>query len=311
MTEDVARFDVRRARRFARAVVEHYFGSPPRRLVSKSGGITNFVFEANHSEGDFIVRLSPEPGKIKDFLKEQWAILNAGKAGVPTVEVLEVGTEVVPFPYMIARKAVGEEASNHPDRHAILEEMGRITARIHSVQTKGYGNSFDWSHNRLSHRETWREHLRTELKVEERLEFLHACGLVSRDQHRRLRSLFREAEAWTEPSVLHHGDMRLKNVLVGDCTVTAVLDWEYCVSSIAPFWDLSVALHDLSIDGKHAFLSGYGLSPARIREIAPYVRAFNFLHYACAAAGAESEREADRMEGYRLRLSGALDLYCV
>ena len=36
--------------------------------------------------------------------------------------------------------------------------------------------------------------------------------------------------------------------------------WEFCSSNVAPYWDLSLALHDLSIDAKQASLGGYGVS---------------------------------------------------
>ena len=43
------------------------------------------------------------------------------------------------------------------------------------------------------------------------------------------------------------------------CTI---LDWENCTSNLAPYWELSIALHDLCIDEKEQFLEGYGLSIA-------------------------------------------------
>lgn len=60
----------------------------------------------------------------------------------------------------------------------------------------------------------------------------------------------------------NHGDLRMKNVLVDqDGGICAILDWEKCMSIVAPHWELALALHDLSIDEKQAFLAGYGLSP--------------------------------------------------
>ena len=78
-------------RRFARFVIQHHFGSASAKTTYKSGGLTNFVFESNHAEGDFIVRISPDPGALNAFLKEQWCEARARKAGVPTAEILETG----------------------------------------------------------------------------------------------------------------------------------------------------------------------------------------------------------------------------
>ena len=50
----------------------------------------------------------------------------------------------------------------------------------------------------------------------------------------------------------------MKNVIVNEAgEIKAILDWEDCSSNCAPYWDFSIALHDLSIDGKQKFLEGY------------------------------------------------------
>jgi hypothetical protein len=38
-------------------------------------------------------------------------------------------------------------------------------------------------------------------------------------------------------------------------------------------WDLALALHDLSIDAKQEYLSGYGLQEAEVREMGPALKA--------------------------------------
>jgi len=91
--------------------------------------------------------------------------------------------------------------------------------------------------------------------------------------------------------------------------ITAVIDWECCASNVALYWDLSVALHDLSVDAKQEFLMGYGMNENKIREIAPLIKAINLINYAPYVERAAEERDRARLEQYRTRLSGALDLY--
>ena len=302
--------DSRQARAMARRIVEHHLGSKPKRVAEIGGGLTNFVFEVNHADGDLIVRMSPQPAKLKDYLKEQWALTRASELGVPVPEVLEVGADVVPVPYMVSRKVQGTEATHHPERFAVLREMGRLTALIHTVQTSGFGHTFDWSSNQLSRKESWAEYLRRELKVEERLKILDANGMLSEGQAKGLRTVLREIEGWDGAPVLNHGDMRLKNVMVdgADGRITAVIDWEFS-SSNAPHWDLSLALHDLSIDAKQVFLGGYGLSEADIRAMAPVLKALNVINYAPYVERAAEEGDERRLDQFRTRFSGALDLY--
>lgn len=300
----------RETREMARAIVEHHFDAKPRRVVKLAGGITNAVYEVKHKEGDLVVRMSTEAPKIKNYLKEQWAMSEARKVGVPVPQVLEVGCEVVPLPYMVSLKSSGEEATHHPKRFKILKDMGRYTALIHTIPTSGFGHTFDWSHNQLSRCETWAEFLAKDLKVDERIAMLEKQKMLSRERVKRLRAIFVEIASWDKPPALNHGDMRLKNVIVdAEGHITAIIDWEFCVSSIAPYWDLTIALHDLSLDAMDCFLGGYGLSEAERREIAPALKAFNIIHYAPYIERSLAAGEDDKVEGFRTRLSGAFDLF--
>jgi aminoglycoside phosphotransferase (APT) family kinase protein len=303
---------LRRARKIVGEIVEHHFGKPARRLKHRAAGKTNLVFQADHAEGEFIVRLATSPGKINAFIKEQWAICRVRELGVPTPEILEVGNEVGPLPYMIARRVVGEEAIHHPERLSVLTEMGRYTALINQVPTTGFGKTFDWSGNQLSRNESWSAYLQDELCVEARLATLKRHRMITESQARRCRSLLQSIGRKRKRPTLNHGDMRLKNVIVDDAgTITAIIDWEECCSQMAPYWDLSLALHDLSIDAKQAFLEGYGLRERDIVAMAPALRALNLINYAPTIERMVREKRRVELARYRTRLAGALDLYAL
>lgn len=304
--------EARRARRAAHDVIAHHLRTPPKRVVAKGGGATNHVFEVVHPEGAFIVRMSPEPTKLRQFQKEQWTIARARKAGVPVPEVLEVGNEPGPFVYMVSRRAEGEEATSHPLRADVLEQLGAHAARIHSVRTQSFGETFDWSHNQLSRNEDWATYLEREVDVDARLDVLRRHAGLEAARARRVRELLEEVGELAGEPRLNHGDLRLKNVLVdGHDEITAVIDWEFATSNAAPFWDVALALHDLTIDEKHAFLAGYGLPESRVREIAPHLKALNLINYAPYLQRAVEGGDAAHVERCRTRLSGALDLYSI
>lgn len=297
-------------REMAQKVIAHHFGSKPSRIVYKASGLSNFVFAVKHSEGDFIVRLSPDATKLNNFIKEQWAEEHASKAGVPVAEILEVGNEVVPFPYMIVRQVTGAEATYNENRLDIVREMGRYGAIINSIPTKGFGNTFDWSNNQLSFNETFAEYLENALQADAKIETLEKHKMISAEKAKSLRKIFTDAKKMKVKPHLTHGDLRLKNVLVGeDGKITAIIDWETCTSNIAPQWELSLALHDLWIDEKQAFLEGYGIAPKKYLEIAPLVKAFNIVNYAPTVERMANAKDKKRLEEYRLRLGGELDLY--
>jgi hygromycin-B 4-O-kinase len=112
---------IRHYRRLAKKIVQHHFGQPPSRIVYRRTGLSNYVFVINHVEGQFVVRISPEPEKIGAFTKELWATQKVREVGVPSPEVLAVGN-IGSEPYMVKRQLIirGESASctRWDDSHA-------------------------------------------------------------------------------------------------------------------------------------------------------------------------------------------------
>src|SRR5688572_29812155 len=127
---------------------------------------------------------------------------------------------------------------------------------------------------------------------------------------RRIESAIRELKKLQFKPNLNHGDIRLKNVIVDEKgEIKAIIDWENCLSGLAPQWDLSIALHDLSIDEKEAFVESYGLAPPEFEEIAPALKALNILNYGKALAKAVGKKNAAQRRHIKSRLNGAFDLF--
>jgi len=309
-TDNQPILQLRDAKAMARHLIEHHFGEKPRRILHKSSGLSNFVFIVDQSKEKYLVRLHPSPTKITTYMKEQWAISEAHKIGVPVPEILQVGNEVVPHPYMISREVRGIEATYHPERLQIIYEMGRYAALINSISTTGYGDTFDWSNNQLSRNETWNEFLEKELQLERRLKIFEKYRIFSPPQLKKLSSILKNKGEKKLKPVLNHGDLRLKNVIVDDKgKIIAIVDWEDCLSSLAPYWELSIALHDLSIDEKQKFLQGYDLSVKNIASMALLIKAINIINYAPKIECLSNEKDKEQLDLHRIRLQGAFDLY--
>lgn len=293
------------------AIVQRHFGTDPKRVSAMGGGLTNRVYRFRVPAGEHVVRTHQDATKIADYTKEQWAMEAARKAGVPTASVLEVGNFPDGRPYMIAEQVPGEAARDRPGRVGVLEQLGRLTAKLHTVRTTGFGTVFDWSGNRLSRHESWSGWLEHGFDVEGRIATLVGQRMLDRAQVAELRRRGRHAARWRKPPVLNHGDLRLKNVIVDPDTdrIAAVIDWDGCASMPAPFWDLSLALHDLGIDGKDAFLAGYGIKPTALTAALPFLAFFNVLNYAGAVAGAAAKKDRKTLDALRVRLRTGLDLY--
>ena len=303
--------DIRRHRRIARNIVLDFFGKDAGRIVYRPTGLTNFVFAINHAEGQFVIRISPEPNRLKVYQKELWATQHVRSLGIPTPEILKVGTVASGEPYMISRRVSGTEATHHPKRLSIIHEVGSYAKEINSIQTHNFGESFDWVD--LPPRPvSWAEYLDHEWKAKERLSFLEEQKLISPAGIEQLNSIIEAAKQMNVRPTLSHGDLRLKNIIVDeDGEITSIIDWEECLSTFAPAWELSIALHDLSIDEKHAFLEGYDVNESDVITISPLLKAFNILNYVPAINGALADNDDVKLNRFRLRLSGALDLYCI
>ena len=301
-------------KRFVEAVVRHHFGEKPRKLFARSGGLTNAVYTFKVEQGEFVLRTQTAPGKIADYLKEQWVMDAARAAGVPTPQVLEVGHAESGDAFMITERVHGVDGCNAPShRLASIEQLGRVAAVLHGVRTRGFGSVFDWSGNQLSRHDTWTEWFTVGFDVEQRIHTLARHGVLDGRQVASLRETAGTMARWRKAAVLHHGDLRLKNTIVDEDTgrLLAVIDWESSTSLPAPYWDLAVALHDLGVDEKEAFLAGYGITPRAFEQALPYIRLFNVLNYTGPVAAAAAASDRARVARFRQRFRGALDLYNV
>ena len=294
----------------ARKVVKHHFGKSLEKIEFKPAGKTNFVFDIVTKEGNFIVRIANSRAKLNDFMKEQWVTQKVLGIGVPVPEILEVGHEIISLPYMLQQKIEGEEAVNHPDRLNILQDLGKYASMIHSIPTTGFGKVFDWSKNKLSKKKTWVEFLEKELMVAEGLKFLQDNDILSKKKIKRLNGEYERLKKWKITPCLNHCDLRLKNVIVNEGgEIKAILDWEDCSSNCAPYWDFSIALHDLSIDGKQKFLEGYEPDVEEFSKRAYALTVFNIINYIPALQRIIARKDKNGLAFYKLRLDGAMDLF--
>lgn len=302
--------NIRHYRRLVRKIVNRHFGKEASRIVYKRTGLTNYVFAVNHVEGQFVIRVSPDAEKIDSFKKELWATQKVREAGVPTQEVLAVGVEDTSEPYMIARRVTGVEATHHPRRLSIVHEMGRYAAIINSIRTNNFGNVFDWA-GIPAKSLGWAEYLEEEWGAEHRLNVLATHQILPENSIAKLRKIIDELKTVKAKPSLIHGDLRMKNVIVEeDGQITAIVDWDDCLSTIAPAWELSTALHDLTIDEKQSLIEGYGCTE-QMAEMAVIMRAFNIMNYSTFIEGAAEKGDLKALTEFKLRLNGSLDLYCL
>jgi aminoglycoside phosphotransferase (APT) family kinase protein len=296
----------------AQRVLEHHFGKKPTRVKQIHGGVSNFVFEASIGREEFVLRISNKATRLQYFMKEQWAVNKVRSKNVPAPEILEVGNDIIALPYMVSRKVAGCDATRHADNLGILHQMGEYAAIINSIPTSDFGHIFDWSRNRLSRRHSWKGYLTDDLKVDYRIESFAKYKILEPQNLKKLKAGVRQLMTLKAAPTLSHGDLRLKNVILnGKEKICAILDWEHATSNLAPYWELAIALHDLGVDQKEAFLRGYGIAPNDFEQISPMVRVLNILNYTKVIKKAVEAKDRDRIARLKQRLNGALDLYAL
>lgn len=294
-----------------RAVVARHVGASPARVSPQGGGLSSHAFDAETARDRFIVRLGDAPDKLAAFERERGAVERARAAGVPTQEIIALGRDGA-WAYSIARRLPGAPAVDHPERLHALESLARLAATIHTIPTAGCGREYAWAGELTPGARSWAAFLHDELDADRRIRHLRDRDMLSARQQHALEATLARVETWDDSPVLQHGDLRLKNVVVdAQGRIVGLVDWETSVSSIGPHWDISLALHDLSIDAKQAFLQSYGMSEAEVRRAAPVWRLFNALNYVPQVDQLLLDTDGSALERMRTRLSGTLDLYSV
>jgi hygromycin-B 4-O-kinase len=148
--------------------------------------------------------------------------------------------------------------------------------------------------------------------VAEGLKFLQDNDILSKKKIKRLNGEYERLKKWKITPCLNHCDLRLKNVIVNEGgEIKAILDWEDCSSNCAPYWDFSIALHDLSIDGKQKFLEGYEPDVEEFSKRAYALTVFNIINYIPALQRIIARKDKNSLAFYKLRLDGAMDLFSI
>ena len=302
--------EIRENQKHAEKIINHLFGKSPKEINFQPAGKTNYVFEVKLMGDEYIVRIGRSPEKIDDYIKEQWAVTKVKERDIPVADIVEVGNDIIKMPYMVQRKIPGQNALTQSDCHKIFLQLGKYAKIINSITTNGYGPVFDWCESKLSRKNTWEEYLSKEMDVSARMDILEKNKMLEPKTRRQLMANISDIRKWDAQPVLNHGDLRLKNILIDDdSNIVGIIDWEDCCSNIAPYWDFSIAFHDLSIDDKQDFLIGYGMEVDEFRGIVFALRTFNILNYTTVIENLAAEKNEYELEHYRLRLNGYYDLY--
>jgi len=256
------------------------------RVAALGGGSCNINYSVENNGRKIVVKLSKpyrEYKAMEEYKKERWCLKKAHELGIPSPEVLEVG-ESNGRAYMVQSYVGGVPAASlegvsplsRPEQMQVWHRLGEYAKRIHSVSVQGFGEGmneggiFDGS---------WDKYLQYNIDSLSENDPLVAMGVLSADQSKEVKLDFQALKERKLHFGLCHGDIALRNVMVGDHGEISLLDWGTARAEVVPHYDLVEILRDSKPDKETLkyFLDGYGMTEVTLQGMRDDLRTMNLL----------------------------------
>lgn len=219
--------------------------------------------------GNCVVRtsVSAMPRRSFDFHVDGWVAEHMGPAGVPVPRVLgvDITREIVPFDCQASAEAAGEPLSifdlDAPRGRGLVFKLGALLARVHTVRTRKFGlldvGALVGGRGGEGLLDSWEEYVF--LNLDSHVKTCIEIDALGRDEADRVLAIFdalRPALGGVAPALLH-GDLGYNNVFSDGGRITALIDWEDCLSG-DPVFDIASWGTFVGNDARREqFLEGY------------------------------------------------------
>lgn len=249
-------------------IVPFRFGSVAGVEPIVGSGSVNQVFVVTTERGKLVARLNSDRG-IDEFRKEAWCIEQATARGVLGPTVFALGQQDG-YSYMVQSFLEGLVGGDGAiDAVAAWRTIGRYAKTIHAIQDHGFGLGLSDIRDR-NILERWRRHVTYNIGSLTPEDKLIELGALIPDQSPLVRNRFQALLGTRFGFGLNHGDLSLKNVIVGARGEVFLFDWGAAEAHVVPHHDigeiLKSSLPRRSVEFA-AFLDGYGLSADRYGDL--------------------------------------------
>lgn len=218
------------------SMVQSVCGRDVERLVPLAGGGMNETYRAElGSDVDVVVRIARQ--QVPWFIDEAHLMAQAGRAGIPTAEVLGLqhldhdgqllSLSIQKFlPGRSLADLIDELSASDLER--LVMDAGEILARIHSLPPDERG-------------------IRHELRLPDEQQIAKIVSFVKETLDKAAAAVVRRGVEFLRehimaspapPVALTQGDYLPKNLLIQDGTISGVIDWEFA-GSAPPAYDLA------------------------------------------------------------------------
>lgn len=302
--------------RSAAGITSGVLGEPVAEVTPLVGrGSVNKVFVVEAASNKVVVRMSDRGEALDEYRKEAWCIGQAAARGVPVPSVIGLGRREGRA-YIVETYVAGDEGRDSPEpRSHIWRQLGRYAGLVHSIRVPGFGLKLS-EMTRGDARESWRRHLEYNIGSLTEDDPLLGLKVMTPPESKIIRGIFAGLRGREFNFGLNHGDISLKNVIVGAGGRVTLLDWGSAEAAAVPHHDLIEMLKMNMREGDPgdedilAFIDGYGISHAELERMMPelesllLLRAFDKLRWALEwNVGALDKFVRHAREAARRRLS--------
>lgn len=275
----------------ASAIASGLFGGPALVTPVVGRGSVNKVFFAESAGRRVVVRMSDRPGAQDEYAKEAWCVGRAAALGIPVPSVLWSGRRGR-HAYMVESFVAGRDGRELTSARAdVWRALGGYAKLVHSVAVPGFGLTMSEILEGDA-RASWARHLEYNVEGLSGDDPLVGLGVVTPAESRAVREVFVRLRGREFRFGLNHGDLSLKNTVVGAGGRVTLLDWGSAEAAAVPHHDLIELMMMSMTEGDPggaefgAFLDGYGISPGELGRMMPELealltlRAFDKLRWA-------------------------------
>ncbi len=236
-------------------------------------GITNYVYIIDLPESKIVVRISKEPNTAQ-FEKEKWEMKQASLLNIPTPKILDIGIHNNTV-YMIQEYIDGTHGTDSSlDTTHIWRALGEYAKIIHSIPVEGVGDHMESPGKFVSNRKGFTDYVEYNITSLNPQDKLLQMGILTSSKFDETRTLFENLKDEHFTFGLSHGDLSLKNVIVGKNGKIFLFDWGSSTSHIIPHFDFMEVLEfSFHFDFRNkdfiSFLHGYGFTEEQFLTIRP------------------------------------------
>jgi aminoglycoside phosphotransferase (APT) family kinase protein len=228
----------------------------------------HYVYKVESADGSYIVRINAAGHFYHElsFYTEAWVMRELADRSLPHLNILEIDTSrsLVPFDYEIMDMSQGETLFDISLTNSmpmmVIGQLGAFVASIHEIATRGYGPLTIPSilaDTPQGIHDSWLSYII--LNMVSHIESCTLLGFITQAEATEIATVLSNVEhiEISQPMFLH-GDVANHNTFVKDNKISAIIDWEDCISG-DPVYDIAYYGsgcfgYEMSFD---AFLTGY------------------------------------------------------